>query len=337
MMERMSTVYCAERRLTFEAPVDLARSVSVLRRGSHDPTISVQTSPHRTRVFLTARVPEHEGHGIAAVLDQSATSGLLAGAPIDVVAWGQDRDEVDVFLASAGRLVGLEDDWSVFASSPEFGLLPHHARAAYRLHPGLRLCSTGWIFKQTVTAIFEQRVTGSEAIGAWQRMVRRIGSDPAPAPHGVPHPPEGMVAFPTPQEWLSVPSWEWRRAGVDAHRARAVRSLAERAPSLLRFAESAGPGDVARQLSAVPGIGAWTIAEAMQRSHGLPDAISVGDYHLAHGVCYALEGRRGDDTRMLELLRPWAGNRQRVVRLLGLSTVKEPRRGPRVAPRSLAG
>jgi hypothetical protein len=35
---------------------------------------------------------------------------------------------------------------------------------------------------------------------------------------------------------------------------------------------------------------------------------------------------------MLELLEPWRGHRQRVIRLIGLSGAREPRRGPRLAP-----
>jgi hypothetical protein len=41
---------------------------------------------------------------------------------------------------------------------------------------------------------------------------------------------------------------------------------------------------------------------------------------------------RGDDDEMCELLEPWAGQRQRVVRLIELSGVHAPRFGPRLAP-----
>ena len=43
------------------------------------------------------------------------------------------------------------------------------------------------------------------------------------------------------------------------------------------------------------GIGEWTIAETRIRALGDPDAVSVGDYHLAHHVGYALTGHRVDD------------------------------------------
>jgi hypothetical protein len=46
----------------------------------------------------------------------------------------------------------------------------------------------------------------------------------------------------------------------------------------------------------------------------------------------ALAGRRVDDDGMLELLEPWRGHRQRVVRLLRLGGERPPKRGPRMAP-----
>ena len=79
-------------------------------------------------------------------------------------------------------------------------------------------------------------------------------------------------------------------------------------------------------------MGPWTSAEARIRAFGDPDAVSVGDYHLAHQVGYALTGHRVDDDGMVELLEPWRGHRQRVIRLLSLSGAFEPRRGPRLAP-----
>lgn len=288
-------------------------------------------------MYLTARLSEHLGRGVAAILEQRADRLPRHLAPITAVAWGTDAAEVEAFLETVPSILGFDDDWSGLLNAPTYPLLPPPVRAAHRLRPGLRLCATGWIFKHGVSAIFEQRVTGSEAIGAWQRLTARYGDAPPASPNGLPPFPEDMRIFPTPRAWLEIPSWEWRRAGVDAHRRDAVRVFAESAASLIRLSEAGSAGAVARALSALPGIGPWTIAEAMQRSHGLPDTISVGDYHLAHGVCFALAGHRGDDTRMLELLQPWAGHRQRVVRMIAASGVNEPRRGPRVAPRSLAG
>ena len=85
-----------------------------------------------------------------------------------------------------------------------------------------------------------------------------------------------------------------------------------------------------RRLQTLPGIGVWTSAETAQRAHGDPDAPSVGDYHLPAFVGWALIGRPVDDDGMLELLEPWAGHRQRVMRLLAASGFRKPRFGPRI-------
>jgi 3-methyladenine DNA glycosylase/8-oxoguanine DNA glycosylase len=63
--------------------------------------------------------------------------------------------------------------------------------------------------------------------------------------------------------------------------------------------------------TSLPGVGVWTSAEARIRAFGDPDAVSVGDYHLAHQVGYALTGRRVDDDGMVELLEPWRGTAAR--------------------------
>ena len=108
---------------------------------------------------------------------------------------------------------------------------------------------------------------------------------------------------------------------------------AERGDRIERAVRAADDGAAAeRILTSLPGVGAWTSAETRIRALGDPDAVSVGDFHLAHEVGYVLAGARTDDDGMLDLLAPWAGHRQRVIRLIYASGVKEPRRGPRLAP-----
>jgi 3-methyladenine DNA glycosylase/8-oxoguanine DNA glycosylase len=138
-----------------------------------------------------------------------------------------------------------------------------------------------------------------------------------------------MRVCPSAETWRHIPSWEWHRAGVDPRRSRAIVEAARVAAGLERTTEIDDGVEVARRLRSVPGIGVWTAAEIAQRAHGDADAISVGDYHLSSIVGFALTGRAVDDDGMLELLAPWAGQRQRVVRLIELSGVMPPRRGPR--------
>ncbi len=69
----------------------------------------------------------------------------------------------------------------------------------------------------------------------------------------------------------------------------------------------------------------------------LPDAVSVGDYHLPGIVGHALAGNRdADDTEMLRLLEPYAGQRHRAARLILLSGRTPPRRAPRMTPGDIA-
>ncbi|MFC6341422.1 DNA-3-methyladenine glycosylase 2 family protein, partial [Nocardioides hankookensis] len=95
------------------------------------------------------------------------------------------------------------------------------------------------------------------------------------------------------------------------------------------------PGDeVEHRLASLPGSGVWTAAEVRQRAHGDADAVSFGDYHVAHHVGWAVEGRDFDDDEMAAYLEPWRPHRNRVVTLLLLAGRKRPRHGARMAPRT---
>ena len=168
-------------------------------------------------------------------------------------------------------------------------------------------------------------MTGLQAFGAW-RMILTWCGERAPGP--TPRP-----MFAPPAEWAKIPSWTWHRAGLEPPQSRTIVAAAARRVSIERAVASACNGaERDAVFTSLPGVGAWTSAEARIRAFGDADAVSVGDYHLAHQVGYALTGHRTDDDGMLALLEPWRGHRQRVIRLIGLSGALEPRRGPRLAP-----
>ena len=190
----------------------------------------------------------------------------------------------------------------------------------------MRTPAVGVVLEVLVAAVLEQRVTGIESRSAWRWLLTAYG-DPAPGPA-----PEGMAVFPEASRIRGIPTWEWHRAGVDRARSDTI-VIAAGSPG--RVHECAAlPRDLARaRLMAIPGVGGWTAAEVAQRSWGDPDAVSFGDFHLAHNVCYALTGETtGDDARMAQLLEPWPGHRGRVVRLVERSGISRPARGPRYAP-----
>jgi 3-methyladenine DNA glycosylase/8-oxoguanine DNA glycosylase len=179
-----------------------------------------------------------------------------------------------------------------------------------------------------VPAVLEQRVTGHEARRSWRTLLHWYG-EPAPGPL------PALRVPPSPETLLQIPTWDWHRLGVDQQRHRAVRAAATVAA---RLQECVGldPSAALARLRVVPGVGEWTAAETAQRALGHPDAISVGDYHLKDMVVHFFTGRaRGTDEQMCELLAPWTGQRQRVMRLIELSGVGKPRFGPRFSPNDI--
>jgi 3-methyladenine DNA glycosylase/8-oxoguanine DNA glycosylase len=216
-------------------------------------------------------------------------------------------------------ILGADDDPAAF--SPRH-LVVHNT---HRRHPGLRLGRTGLVLESLIPSVLEQRVTTKEAYRAWRLLLRRFG-DQAPGP--AESPAGAMRVAPAARTWAMIPSWEWHRAGVDGQRSSTILRAVRMAPRL-EEASAMGPDDAARRLRSVPGVGAWTTAETLQRSNGDPDAVTVGDLHLPGIVGYTLTGRRTDDEGMLELLEPYRGQRHRACRLILLGGSSPPRRAPR--------
>ncbi|MGO2932800.1 DNA-3-methyladenine glycosylase family protein [Microbacterium sp.] len=291
-------------------PLNLFRTVGMLMRGPKDPTMLVDGST----LWRAARTPE----GPATLALRQSAEGVHA------TAWGAGADWA---LTQLPRLCGADDDETGFdASSLTEAGHPHLAHVARRT-AGTRLTRTDLVFDALASATIEQKVTSYQAFGAWRALITRFG-ERVPGPT-----PRPMFAPPTIDGWRRIPSWAWHRAGVEPPQSRAVVRAAERGQRIADAVLGADSGpDSDRVLTSLPGIGAWTAAEARIRALGDPDAVSVGDYHLAHQVGFALTGSRVDDDGMLELLAPWSGHRQRVIRLILASGVVEPRRGPRLAP-----
>ncbi|MEZ3161122.1 DNA-3-methyladenine glycosylase 2 family protein [Microbacterium sp. BWT-B31] len=287
-------------------PLDLSRTVLVQRRGFADPTTIVDGAV----IWRASRTP----HGVATLALREVSPGVIRGA-----AWGPGREWA---IAQLPALCGADDDPTGFDGSGHPLVAETHRR-----NPGLRLGRTGIVFDALAGAIIEQKVTGTQAFAAWRRIVTWFG-ERAPGPT-----PRPMFAPPSIDGWRQVPSWAWHRAGLEPPQARTIVEAARHGASIERAVLEASDADARdRVLTSQRGVGAWTAAETRIRALGDPDAVSVGDFHLAHEVGYALTGERVDDDGMLRLLAPWTGQRQRVIRLIGLSGAREPRRGPRLHP-----
>jgi hypothetical protein len=279
-----------------DRPVDLGGTLGPLRRGAGDP--AHQTDPSGA-FWWACRTPDGDGTVMLRAVRDEVTAQ----------AWGAGADWL---LDSVPRLLGEGDDWSALDLSGQPRL-----QDVLRRRPGLRLPCTGLVLDSLVPAVLEQRVTGGEARRAWRQLLHRFGT-------AAPGPREGLRVPPSAEVLLQIPSWDWHLLGVDGQRQRAVRAAATVAARLEECTSMSLAAALAR-LRVVP--------ETVQRALGHPDAVSVGDYHLHDVVTHFFTGRaRGDDAQMLQLLQPWAGQRQRVIRLVELSGVGKPRFGPRYAP-----
>ena len=289
--------------LLLDRPLDLVATLAPLAHGTGDPTIDLRAG----EVRLAFRTPG----------GPTAVRLRVAGADtLDAQAWGPGAE---MAVAALGPLVGHDDH-------PEELVARHPlVRLLQRRMAGVRFPRTGRPFDALLPAILEQKVTGSEARRSYRALIRRYG-EPAPGPLG-------LMLAPLPEILASLPYHAFHPLGVERRRADVIRRAARIASRL----DSAPRDVVQRILLSIPGIGPWTVAEVLRVSHGDPDAVSVGDYHLPHVVAWALAGEpRADDARMLELLEPYRGQRARVQRLIELSGIWPPKYGPRAPERRIA-
>jgi 3-methyladenine DNA glycosylase/8-oxoguanine DNA glycosylase len=287
-------------RLTTTRPLDLGATLGAHRKSASDPTLLISGD----EAVWAMRTP-----------DGSGTLHLRrTGAGVEAQAWG----------AGAGWLLDLVPDLLGEHDRLD-GFVPVHPAVveAHRRRPGLRIGRSRAVTTTLLAVVLEQRVTSIEAARQWRALCHRFG-EPAPGPLRLQLPPD-------PDALVAVPYWVFHRLGVERRRADTIRRVAARARALDALA--ARPlRDATAALATIAGVGAWSVASTAGTALGDPDAVPVGDYHLPHMVAWALAGeRRGDDARMLELLKPYAGHRGRALRLLASTGAFPPRRAPRRA------
>jgi 3-methyladenine DNA glycosylase/8-oxoguanine DNA glycosylase len=281
----------------------LARSMrltlSPFRYGSSDPTTWL-TPNEFVRATLTP-----DGPGTIRIAWNTED--------LSVAAWG---DGASWLLGRVGALTGADD---VAVELPD--VHPVVTRAE-RDHPGLRLGASGSLYHELLPTIIAQRITSGEAIRQWCRLCLALG-DPAPGPFS------RLRLPPSPAALARRPAWWFHPLGIETKRARALTEVATHANHLWEWT-AGGAGVVAARLALLRGIGPWTIGSVLGPALGDPDAVAVGDYHLANMVAWTLAAEpRATDDRMLELLEPYRGQRGRVIRLIGLSGTRAPAFGPR--------
>lgn len=326
----------------FGEPYDLPRTLGVLQRGQGDPAVQVDRGhftggPAGTpgaRAWLCRRMHSGTGEEMGQV---TYRFHQVSSSAVKVRMATTSESLAETAGHQVRSLLGIEDDWTDLQLLLDAlgGRISRTLVEVRRRHPGVRLPATGALFDQLVVATLEQKVTHQQARHTWRHLLRRHGQRPPVLSDSTA--PEGMRLPLSAAQLRHVPSWQWHQMWVQPQLAKTVLRVAERASAVHRLGlatpvETRSVGELAEQLTAIPGIGRWTTAEALQRSHGAADLPAVGDFHLAHFVGEALTGRRTDDAGMLELLEPFRPHRQRIIRLLGLSGFRHQRFGPRLAP-----
>jgi 3-methyladenine DNA glycosylase/8-oxoguanine DNA glycosylase len=294
------------RVLALPHPIDLRLTLGLTRHGRADPATRF---PGQAELWRATR--NADGPVTLRVVER--------GGRVAAEAWGPGAD---LALDRLPDLVGANDRLD--------GFVAHHPPVARVMHdlPGLRLGRTGALVEALVPTILEQKVTTFEALRAYQQLMRRYG-EPAPGPGG-------LVLPPAPSVLAGAPYYDLHVLGIERKRADTIRRVCARATRLEALAEGS-PADARAHLTTIAGIGVWSAASATLVSHGDPDAVIVGDYHLPRMVTLALSGTSvDDDERMLELLEPYRGHRARVQRLIMLAGIGRKRRAPRARIRSIA-
>ena len=338
-------MHLAQTVVDLGAAFDLPRSLGILQRGHGDPAMRVDPGEHRggpggtpgAGAWMCFRIYDGAGQQSSGQIG-SVTLRLdqLSARQVRVRALGPSEQAASAALDRAPQLLGTEDAWSDFeflldALEDDASLALARVR---RRHPGLRLPATGQLFDQLITVILEQKVTHDQARHSWRNLLTRYGDQP-PSSDDL-QAPQWMRLPLTAEQLRAVPSWAWHQFWVQPPLSATVQRVAGRASAVHRLAETPVERDavaeLAAQLTSIPGIGEWTAAEALQRSHGAADLPAVGDWHLPHLVGEALSGRRTDDAGMLRLLEPYRPHRHRVIRLLRVSGYRQQRFGPMLAP-----
>ncbi|MEW5852791.1 MAG: DNA-3-methyladenine glycosylase 2 family protein [Myxococcota bacterium] len=289
----------ASTRFVPALPTNVELTASTLIRGAYDPCVRV-----RNGVLWRACMTPH---------GPATASYRHDGEHIAVEAWGAGAEWV---LAHAPELLGSRDSLEGFEPTGKL-------KDIHRRHAGLRVPRTRNVYEALLRAVIEQRVQGQEAARSHQQIVRRYGV-PAPGP-------EGLFVPPLPEVLGRIPTYDMVPLGIERKRAASLHNLALRAKFVDSVVDLPNP-EASQKLQLLDGVGPWTAAEVALTALGDADAVPVGDANWKNVVSYAFTGEpRGDDTRMLELLAPYAGHRGRVLLLIAAAGITAPRLAPRRA------
>jgi len=287
----------------------LRRTLGSFRASPRDPTTRLEAGS-----FLHATLTP-DGPGTLH-LRWTRDPAEVVDAGLRTAAWGPGGDWL---MERVDALTGLNDDGGTPVVEDD------RVTSALRLAAPMRIGASGNLYHLLLPTILAQRILAREAFAQWGRLTRQLG-EPAPGPPEI----VGHLRLPPAPERLgSTPTWWFHRLGIEVKRASTLVAVARHADQMWKWA-AGGPALATQRLSAIPGIGVWTVGSVLGPALGDPDAVPIGDYHLPDIVAWNLAGEaRADDARMLELLEPYAGQRGRVLRAIVSSGNSPPGFGPR--------
>jgi 3-methyladenine DNA glycosylase/8-oxoguanine DNA glycosylase len=293
----MTALESSERTYPLDHPYDLGRTLLLGDLGRANPTLQRPNEHELLRATWTPAGP-------------ASLQLHVRPNAIEASVWGPGGSWL---LDALPEHLGLADQPPRFTE--KLGRLQ-------RQLPGVRRGRALDVFDLLTGYVIRQRVAWRDAL-ATHAAILRAHAQPAPGPVELRLPL-------APEQWLSLTTADLAAHGLERKRAKTLLGLAARAERIRSFA-ALEPTQFMRKLEAFTGIGPWT--SAMVAGHGLGDhdAVPLGDYDLPSMVAWFFVGEpRADDTRMLELLEPYRGQRFRVIHLLWAAGLHAPRFGPRI-------
>lgn len=151
----------------------------------------------------------------------------------------------------------------------------------------MRPSPTHSVFTALVRSIIYQQLTGRAAATILGRVNRLF----------VPK------RFPTPRDLLEIAPERLREAGLSAAKTAALRDLAAKAldgtvPSLPRVRRMADD-EIVERLTAVRGVGRWTVEMLLIFKLGRPDVLPVGDLGVRKGFALTFRKRKLPDATVM--------------------------------------
>ena len=280
-------------------PFDLFGTHRFSRLGKADPTFDL--SPNRLeRAFWFKGQPVH-------------LKAIVINGEIEVSAEGISAETLAEYVPI---WLGYEAENFSVEGHPLLQQLSHR-------HAGLRKVVTPNLGYDLIQTVMQQLIEWREAANAWRRLVRALGSSV-----GKNH---DLMLPPSYETIATMDLGIFQDIGISMKRGAVIRELGRLGHRIDTWQEGSLT-ELRQKLLSIPGIGPWTVEHCLGFSLAAPDAVPLGDYQLPHTVCWALANEpRGDDQRMVDLLKPWQGQRWSVLRLIFASNLRAPRRGPRIA------